>query len=192
MTLERTVKSGKPFVPVSDSFHLAIGDAAGSGVGQTETWGLFHKTTLPIANLVVTMTDTGGANGGQGSQKVYDFPEGAILVVAAGFNLTIQRGSTGLTATAAVVASVGTVAPGADATLTGTEANMIPSTVATLSSGAGAAKNFSAAPAAPLDGTSTAIDALLNFAVPDAGISANDTLIVNGTITIFWMDVIDY
>jgi hypothetical protein len=36
------------------------------------------------------------------------------------------------------------------------------------------------------DGTATAKDAFLNFAVPDAGSSANDTLTVAGTVTVVW------
>jgi len=191
--LERTVKSGIPFVPVSDAFALNIGQSAGSGVSQVETWLPIHKTTLNLVNALVAIVDSGGAAGGQGSLKIYDWPEGSIVLIGALYNLTITRVGTAITATAAAVGALGTVAPGAgDSTLTGTEANIIPSTAGTLTGGVGTLKSFNAAPAAPFDGTTTPVDVLLNIAVPDAGITANDSFSVTGTVVILWSDIGDY
>lgn len=191
--IDTTVKSGKPFLPVSDAQALIIGSAAGTGVSQQETWVPSHKTTLNFNNVVVPIVDTGGANGGQGSLKIYDWPEGAIILMGALYNLTISRVGTNIAANAAVVGALGTVAPGVgDAALTGTEANIIPSTSGTLVSGAGVLKGFNAAPAAPFDGTTTPSDILLNLAIPDAGIAGNDSILVNGTVVIAWTDIGDY
>lgn len=170
------------------------GDAAG-GASATEygSQGGVNRTVLTLENVVIPVTDSGGAAGGQGTVKVYDFPEGSIAILGALFNLTTLAGAGGITDTAALVGSLGSVAAGAgDSTLTTTEADMIPSTVGTLTGGAGTLRNDSAAPAAAFDGTTTPLDAILNVAVPDAGITANDTLTVNGTIVICWLHLGDF
>jgi hypothetical protein len=88
---------------------------------------------------------------------------------------------------------VGTVTAGVDnATLTTTEADLIPSTAATLSGGVGTAAGITlTAGAVAFDGTATAKDAWLNIAVPDAGSTANDTFTVSGTITLVWSNLGD-
>jgi len=167
-----------------------VGAKAGTGVSVVEQGdGLLHKTIFTLVNVVVAMVDA-TTNGSQGSQKIYDFPEGLINILGASMSLSIARVGTNLAAGAAIVAAIGTVAPAADATLTSTEANIIPSTAATLTAGAGAPKGKSTA-GSTLDGTTTAIDALLNFAVPDADSAGNDSLVVNGTITIVWAQLGD-
>jgi len=189
---EQTVKSGKPWIPVSDAVGLKLGTVSGTGVSVSETWRPVHTSNFPISNLVVTITDTGGANGGQGGATIYTFPEGAILILAAICNLTTVA-ATGIVATAALVGSIGTVAAGVgDSTLTGTEANIIASIAGTLSSSAGTLKGFSGAPAAPFDGTTTPVIARINLAVPDAGITANSTVTLNGSVTLVWILAGDY
>jgi len=150
------------------------------------------RTVLTLTKPVITMTDAGAA-GCHGSVKLYDFPACNLLLLGATCDLTVLAGAGGITDTAAVVASVGTTAVStADATLTATEADIIPSTAATLTAGAGAAKGKTlTAGVVVFDGTSTAKDAYLNFAVPDAGSTASDTLTVSGTITLVWSNLGD-
>lgn len=171
-----------------------VGAAAGTGVSAVETGsGAVHKTTLTLAATSIAVTDSGGAAGGQGSQKVYDFPEGVIQLLGASYNLTVARVGTGIAANAALVGSLGQAAAGAgDSTLTSTEADMIASTTGTLSSGAGVLQKYGSLVAAAFDGHSTAIDAILNVAVPDAGISATDAVLVSGTITLVWANLGDF
>lgn len=167
---------------------VSPGAAAGTGVTATEIAGQIYKTTITIAALSVTTVDAGAA-GAHGSQKIYDFPEGNILVLGAVGELTLTAGAGGITDTASVVASVGTVAVGTDnATLTSTEADIVPSTAATLSGGIGTA-NMQNTATLIKDGTATPVDAILNIAVPDAGSSADDTVTVDGTLTITWMNL---
>lgn len=170
-----------------------IGAAAGTGVVAAESGdGAVHKTVLTLTNLSVTMTDAGAA-GSQGSQKVYDFPEGPIQLLGASYNLTTARVGTAIGATAALVGSLGSVAAGAgDATLTSTEADMIASTTGTLTAGAGTLKKHGSLVATAFDGHTTALDAILNLAVPDADSSGNDAVTVNGTITLTWANLGDY
>lgn len=150
------------------------------------------RTVLTLNKAVINMVDATTA-GCHGSAKIYDFPECNLLFLGATCNLTVLAGVGGITDTAAVVAAIGTAAVStADATLTTTEADLIPSTAATLTAGAGAARGKTlTAGVVVFDGTTTAKDAYLNFAVPDAGSTGNDTLIVSGTITLVWSNLGD-
>ena len=162
-----------------DSVNLA------SGVTKTTKVGGLKTETYTFAAKAVTIADTGGANGAQGSLKIVDLPQGLAVILGGSSNLTITAAA-GITATASVVASVGTaVAASSDATLSGTEANIIPSTAATLTGSAGAFRGESTG-VATVDGTTTAVPIYLNFAIPDAGVSANSTITVSGTLTLCW------
>lgn len=164
------------------------GSVAGTGVTVLEGAG---KTTFTFTNVSIPTVDA-TTNGAQGSLNFYNFPEGLIDFRAVVSNLTITRVGTNITATAAVVASVGTATAGVDATLTGTEADLLASTTATLTAGAGAVSAVSTtAGVALFDGTGTAKKAWLNFAIPDAGSAGNDALLVNGTLTVAWNFVAD-
>ena len=169
----------------------ALAGVANAGAVVNETVGTI-RTTLQLSNAVVTMTDATTA-GCHGSVKLYDFPACNLLFLGATCDLTVTAGTGGIADTAAVVAAIGTTAVStADATLTTTEADLIPSTAATLTAGAGAAKGKTlTAGVVVFDGTTTAKDAYLNFAVPDAGSTGNDTLIVSGTITLVWSNLGD-
>lgn len=169
------------------------GAASGTGVVAAELGdAAVKKTILTLTNVSVTMTDATTA-GSHGSLKVYDFPAGLISYFGGTTDLTISRVGTAITATAAVVGGVGTAAVSTDNdALTGTEADLIPSTASTLTSGAGVTKGkYASAPQVPFDGTATAKDAYLNFAIPDAGSTGNDALLVNGTITLVWSNLGD-
>ena len=167
--------------------------AASITAGETvsDTASGLNKTVLTFTNVSVATTDA-TTSGAYGSLEIYNFPEGLIYTAAGSSNLTIARVGTGITTTAAVVSAVGTVVAAADATLTSTEADILPSYAATLTSGAGTVKSKSTASEATFkDGTSTAKKAYLNFAMPDAGSTADDALLVNGTITLLWMNAGD-
>ena len=150
------------------------------------------RTVLKLDKLVITMTDATTA-GCHGFVKLYDFPACNLLFLGATCDLSITAGTGGIADTAAVVAAIGTAQVAtADATLTTTEADLIPSTAATLTGGVGAAKGKTVtAGVAVFDGTTTAKDAYLNVAVPDAGSTGNDTLIVSGTIVLVWSNLGD-
>lgn len=167
------------------------GAAASLSVDVSEGPGVL-KTVLTLDKVVVTMTDATTA-GSHGSLKLYDFPACNLLFLGGSCNLTLTAGEGGIADTAAVVAAVGTTTVGTDnATLTTTEADLIPSTASTLTAGAGTTKGKTVtAGVVVFDGTSTAKDAWLNFAVPDAGSTANDTLTVSGTITLVWSNLGD-
>lgn len=143
-----------------------------------------QRLRFDFVNVAVAITDSGGAAGGQGALKIFDFDPGLVSILGAESNCAIVAAA-GIGATAAVVGSVGTAAAGAgDATLTGTEADIIPSTACTLTGSAGVFDGEATTPAL-FSGVATAIDAYLNLAVPDAGITANSTITVTGYIDIW-------
>jgi hypothetical protein len=170
----------------------AAGAAASTSVAVTESSAGTIKTVMTLTNKSITMTDATTA-GSHGSLKLYDFPQCNLLFLGGTCNLTITAGTGGITDTAAVVGSIGTDTVGTDnATLTTTEADLIPSTASTLTGGAGVTKGKTVtAGVVVFDGTATAKDAWLNFAVPDADSTANDTLTVSGTITLVWSNLGD-
>lgn len=168
------------------------GAAAGTGVVAAEFGnGIVHKTVLTVTALSVTSTDA-TTDGAFGTQKVYDFPAGPIQILGASYNLALTKSGAGIATNAAVVVGLGTVAAVAGDTLETTEQDIIPSTTATLSSGVGTAAKHGSVVTTAFDGHTTPIDAILNFAMPDAGTSANAAILFTGTITIHWVNLGDY
>jgi len=161
-----------------------VGVAAGTGVVATNSYGVVQQTLLTLTAASVPTTDNGAA-GANGTLEIFDFPEGLVHIFGAVANLTTAKVSTGLATTAALVWSLGTATSAADATLTSTEADIIPSTAGTLTAGVGTFIAVSTTPAL-FDGTGTAKKCWLNCAVVDAGTSANDAVLVSGTIRLTW------
>jgi hypothetical protein len=180
-------------VDVNGETVAGAGAVSGTGVSVVESGdAALKKTVLTFTNVSVTMTDATTA-GSHGSLKVYDFPAGLLSYLGGTTDLTIARVGTTITTTAAVVGAVGTTATATDDdALTTTEADLIPSTASTLTAGAGVTKGkYAVAPQVPFDGTTEAIDAYLNFAIPDAGSTGNGALLVNGTVTLVWSNLGD-
>ena len=155
-----------------------------TGVSSKVLAGGTQQVTLTFSNTAVALTDAGAAGAG-GGIRIFGFQQGNVKLDNYHVNLTTARLGTNLTTTAALVASLGTVVAAADATLSSTEADIASSTTATLTAGAGTFTKIATAPVY-LDGTSTAKDVYLNFAVPDAGSAGNDSVVVNGTITLIY------
>ena len=161
-----------------------------TGVTKHETVGGNKFITLTFTNESVAVVDS-GANGGHGALKLVTLPEGNAVVLGASTNLTITRVGTDIVAAAAVVSSIGTTATATDnATLTTTEANIVPSTAAPLTTGAGTVKGASTAVLVS-NGATTAVPVFLNFAIPAADIAATDALLVSGTVTLMYAVVGD-
>lgn len=178
-------------VDISIDEGIRVGTVANSStVSVLEEGGTFlHQTTFTLTAASVTITDatTAGAHGGI---QLYDFPAGLIYIFGASSDLAITAGAGGIADNASVVCSLGEVVTATDnATLTSTEITFAPSTAATLTSGAGACDiDGTTAIIAISNGTATAKDLYLDFAIPDAGVSdgQNDTLAVTGTVTLTW------
>ena len=159
-----------------------------TGLAMAEFIPVVHQTTLTFTGVVIVTTDSTTAFG---TLEIFDFPEGRIVPVAAAVNLALVAGAGGIADDAAIVGSLGSAAATQGATLTGTEADIVASTACTLAAGLGNFQTGTSTPAVAaagaIDGTATASKCFLNFAIPDAGTSAADTLTITGTINLFWL-----
>ena len=150
-------------------------------ISGVEEASVERKFTWTLDAYPMTITDS-GANGGSGSVLLYTFPAGLVQLFGTRVKLTITGGA-GIAATAAFVCGVGnTAAATTDATLSTTEVTFLPSTATTLSSSTLAFTASSTAISAFVDGRTTLVPVYLNFACPNAGISANAVLTVTGTV----------
>lgn len=152
--------------------------------------GILHQTTL-------TFTLTGdhdldladSADHGTGI-KIYDFPNGSIQILGATCNAVVTSTNAeggGATFPMALGSEVGAD----DATLTSTEADIIPSTAVA----GGEDKDFHATLAAPIlfaNAGSTDLDLYLNAAILDTVSEGAVTIAVTGTVTITWINLGDY
>lgn len=171
----------------------AAGDPAGGAVA-IEGVGV-HRTTLRLTSKAIALADAAGVVAYAGL-KIYDFPEGNIVILDAIANLTVGKSSAGVIDAWDGDFSVGTVTASNNATLSSTEQDIIPTT-ATPQAVAGdtTAKGRLATSPVVLDGTGGAKDAYLNFLVDDTDHDVTTTpanLVVSGDITIVWCTAGDF
>lgn len=154
--------------------------------------GVVHKTILTLASTPVTVANTTGSS--FGGVKLYDLPEGRIAVLGATANLTMTWTGEDIAADGSGDFSLGTTIT-ADATLDGTDVNLLPSTgmLDPFVLGVGTATGALAA-SAQFDGTTTPVDANLNIIIDDVDVAdgASDVVLVSGTVTITWINLGDY
>lgn len=155
--------------------------SAADGITTTELFGATSKIVINFEDYILPTVDA-GADGAHGSVKIYDLPGSVVSILSASATLEMEAGDSSIDADAALVFSVGTVTVGTDnATLTSTEANIIPSTALTLDAGVDEASAVGTAVV-----VSTTGEVFLNVAVAADDSSDDSTLIVNGQITIVY------
>lgn len=154
---------------------------------------IWHKTVLTLTATPITISDD-AAVAQYGGVKVYDFPEGLIVIKAAMVTGNLTGGVTGtIINTFDGDVALGTVTASTGATLVSTEANImisnaISQAVAKVAAVAGvsSATQVTESASAWLDGTATAIDCYLNFVIDDDATHTAGTAAFTGTITILW------
>lgn len=140
------------------------------------------KMLIPIRNFPITVVDPGAAVAWN-TAVIGDFPEGNILFLGAIAYLQYSSAAAGITATFDGDFSIGT-APTGDATLSGGEIDIIPSTPF----GAATAKvspvirgvSAVAVSGAIYDNTDNSLELNLNTLIDDAAISATSAMTING------------
>lgn len=140
-----------------------------------------RRVTINVKALQVTITDPGAAVG-FGAAAFGTLPEGNVLIVGAIANLILSSASAGITSTFTSNFAVGTGAT-ADATLSGNEVNIIPSTgtsaatakVSPLTRGANST-------AVMIDNTAKDQNLQMNITVPDASLTAGSVMQVDGVV----------
>lgn len=164
------------------------GTPAGVGVSVEASQAGYTKTVLNFEDVTIALADEAGVVA-YGGKKVFDFPQGLILVAAAVADLTVTKSSAGVNADWDGDFGVGTVTASNNNSLSSTEQNIIPTTATPQAvAGATTAKGISTG-GLQLDGTATPADVFLNFLVDDADHNVAGTacnLIVNGTLTLVW------
>lgn len=155
---------------------------------RQQRYGAFTVLDFTFTATPVTLVKNGTSTGGGGT-KIFDFEPGSILPIGGTSNLTVANALD-----KSFLASIGTAAAGTDGTLTSTEANILPSTAATTSSGAGTCKMKSTVsvpvPGTPIDGTATAVDLYLNACLNADATGAED-LTFSGTARIICVNLGD-
>lgn len=173
---------------VAEVIAMQGGSAQGTVSGGTvaEGGGTVHQTVITLAAFQALVAGVGVGDVGS---KIYDFPTGLISILGAVMDLTITASGGQISSTASVVASIGSVTAAHDATLTSTEADIVPSTAYTLVASVKHAVGLGVTPKI-FDGTGTPASAYLNIAVPDADRSdTSENLSVSGTIKITWVNL---
>jgi hypothetical protein len=154
-----------------------------------------HRTILTFTASPVVLTNNAGVAlyGGIGTTTttaVYTFPKGAIQIVGADCRGSLTLTTATALATYASVNSLGTVTAANDATLTGTEANILASTSATAAVAKVAeVKSFSLANVVPYDGTTTAMPMFLNFVVANDASNGTGVGTYTGSCTVTWSNL---
>ncbi len=154
--------------------------------------GVIHQTTLTFILTGAHDLDMADDDHGTGI-KIYDFPAGSIQILGATCNAiatSVNTGAGGGTYPMALGSEVGAD----DNTLTGTEADIIPSTAITGGTGS-TASDFHATLAAPIlfaNAGGSDLDLYLNAAITAAVAEGAVTIAVTGTVTITWINLGDY
>jgi len=159
----------------------------GATVTSSEKSGFINKTVLSLDDVVVEVVGATGV--GFGGTKVYDFPAGRVLVLGVTVDsLIVSVDTNSLDIADGGDWSFGTTVPD-DATITGTDVDLCPSTSADPINGTNSA---ALAASAQFDGTTTAKDININMLIDDADIATTATNTVDATVTINWINLGDY
>ena len=174
---------------------VGVGASAHATVTASELGnGVVHKTVLTLAATPLAITDANA----YGSQQLYDFPEGRILVLGCTasiqFAVTSERAST-INDDAAFDWALGTVAA-SNVTLGTTMVDLLPKVDKTLDATDDelhTASTGALAASAQFDGTGTAKEMHLNGSFPTGtDIDGDGTMTATGTVTVTWVNLGDF
>ncbi len=155
------------------------------------TNGLWARTVLTCTALPISLADDAGV-AQYGGVKVYDFPAGLLCTLGGVIDGALTLPTPFIDAFTGVTA-LGTATAGTGSTLTSTEANILQSTALTTAASKVAvadavsiATALTEAGARWVDGTTTAVDLYLNYAIADDAAHTAETGHFTGTITLIW------
>jgi len=172
----------------------AVPQSLGATAVATEMGdSVLHQTTITLTDLAQTVVNGTEYQG----TKIYDFPEGRILVL--GVVATIAQKTTSELASTLNASSTGALAIGtataSNVTLNSTMADLLPSTAFTSSATinvAGTAVGSALAASAHFDGTGTAKDVFINTAyATTTDVDGDATQTLTGTVKITWINLGD-
>lgn len=166
-----------------------------AAVAGTNYVGAMQTSLITFTNVVETFTD--GSDEGE-SQLLMTFPEGSILIVSVWLDTTISCTTNVFEDSTDDVffTAIGTAPAGDDATLAGTEQDIISvATHDTVAAGGDGGTVFSfewedrltAGADSVWDGTSTAVKLYFNTCVADTSISADTSVTNIGAMRVHWI-----
>ncbi len=176
-----------------------VGAKTGATVTAVEYGdNVIHQTVLTLAATPITIADDADV-AQYGGVKIYDFPAGAIITLGAVIDAAVTLGATGtITDTWAGGVALGTATATTGATLTSTEADILPEVDVAAATAKVAV--IDAVPVATaltesgarwFDGTATAKDCYLNLVVDDSATHTAGTGTITGTVTLTWINLGD-
>lgn len=168
--------------------------ATGTISAKREQFGPLYQITLTLDNVPQTVVNGTEYQG----TKIFTFPEGRINVL--GVTATLRQKTTSALASTLNASSTGAIALGtataSSTTLSGTMADLLPSTAFTSSATinvAGTAVSAALAASAQFDGTTTAKPVYLNTAyATTTDVDGDATQTISGTITITYVWLGDF
>lgn len=186
---------GITHLTLDGSGNVSFSDSGATGsvstVTATETAADSYKTVLTLASVPIEVNVDALTNA-WGSVKLFDFPEGRILV----HGVTADDLVITVTTSVIPIASGGDFSLGSAAAssnvLSGTQVNFLPSTSIDPITNA---VNNALASSAQIDGTTTPVDLYANVGVDSndaVSPSVGSTNTLSGTITIHWANLGDY
>lgn len=143
------------------------------------------RLSFPIKNLTIPITDPGGAAGYGNVAASFRLPEGNILVHGVVAQLVISSADADVSATWGGNIAMGTTAT-VDSVLTGTDVNLVQSTV--ISAAVGKVSPLIRATSAIaqsgniLDNTSNTVVPYFNMSVLDADLAGAADFVINGNV----------
>lgn len=154
--------------------------------------GYHHQTVLTLDKCPVALANATSA-AQVGATKIYDMPKGRILSYGVAGVLSIEREGTGLDADATGDIGVGSVAPASAANAFGADAtddDLGTGVATTLADGKATGIAIAPDPAVAkrFDGTSVAPPVILSAFLDSGGSSADDNLLVSGTLVHTWIN----
>lgn len=165
-----------------------------AGLNMNRSVGIagIHRKVFDFTAVAIPMLDAAGVIAYKGT-KLFTFPKGVMKILGASIQGVTGKTSTGINATFRLTFGVGTVTAANDATLSGTEQNIIPSTtMAAAAAGVGAIQGANAADIAPLEGSTTAAEIWLNTLINDADHDVTTTpasLTISGQMVLAYVDL---
>jgi hypothetical protein len=187
----------------ADVFEILGGDGAltegvetAAGITAANvTQSLVQQVTFTLADVEIAVTDTLA----YASKKIFTFPEGRILLLAAVASLkwaVLTDRATTINASASLTWALGSVAA-SNITLTSTMINMLAKQTTVLDGAAtaytAAATAGALAASAQFDGTGTPTPVFLNCGFEtDTQIDGDATLAAKGTVTLTYLNAGDY
>ena len=157
--------------------------------------GLSHQTVITLNGASSSIAD----GGFQASQLLYTFPAGRILIEGATCDITATMDTINFNASTADLYNVAvgsTINADGDGTISAVGANMIANISVDTDGGATQVNSVTGSSATgsalQIDGTSTAGTVILNWGVPAANDSGDNTNSFTGTITLTWKNLGDY